>query len=57
VIRISDHVLILEEKIVNGSMDWINDSEIKIFYPSGIPGQERTVHYNVHLKTKKSGNY
>jgi len=57
VIRISDNALILEEEILNGSMDWINDSEIKIFYPSGVPGQERTMIYNVNSKSKKSKDY
>jgi hypothetical protein len=57
VIRISDNELILEEKIVNGTMEWVSDSEIKIFYPSGVPDQERSVVYNVHTKSKKSKNY
>ena len=57
VIKISDNAIILDEKIVNGTMDWVSDSEISIFYPSGIPGQERTYVYNVHTKSKKSKNY
>lgn len=57
VIEISDNAIILEEKIVNGTMEWVSDSEISIFYPSGIPGMERTLIYNVQAKSKKSKSY
>lgn len=57
VIKVSDNAIIFEEKIVNGTMEWVSDSEISIFYPSGIPGMERTQIYNVQTKSKKSKNY
>jgi len=52
IIRVSDNVLLLEEEILDGSMTWINDTEIKIFYPSGIPGQEKAMIYNVNTELK-----
>jgi hypothetical protein len=57
VIRMNDNALILEEKILNGTMKWVNESEISIFYPSGVPDQEKAVIYNVHSKSKKLKNY
>lgn len=54
IIHVKDSKVIFKEEIAGGLMSWINPEEIEIYYPSGIPGKERSMIYNVRSNTKRS---
>ena len=47
IVRLSDNQIILDEKVKGGSIKWLSNSEVEIFYPSGVPGRENRAIFNV----------
>ena len=55
IIREEDHQIVFNETVKGGTAKWINEQKVEIFYPGGIPGNEKTAIFDV--KDIKKADY